>query len=252
MTLFQKSIFSLLAAFSFTIAATELSAAPITAKPTASEEIAAKSQEVKDLQGEISFTQQRRKRSQKKLQDYEQDIVQKNNQLKMLQKKFADSPSLENEQLMRNEQQRIALAELSMKSRVAEVVRLEGKEMDLTARLEALVADIERKSPSVHSATAANSQLPLVKPDVNINGDAVVMHNMTAQVETLTRRLQVLQRENERLRQVTLVETQKREEAEMRVILLEKRLAELDAITAHPVLKKNDEDGINLNSVATH
>lgn len=164
-----------------------------------------KQQETRDLEQEIEFAVKRRKSTEEKLKTYQQDIEEKQHELKMAQLRYSGDPSAENEQFLRNAEQRLELSQLSIKSRVASVARLEAKENELSLKLEVLQNELGELQEQLHKEQLAQKVEQKTQS---------LKSKMESQTSLLQQRLEALQRENERLRQVALVETQKREEAE--------------------------------------
>lgn len=164
-----------------------------------------KQQEIKYLQQEIGFAKSRHKASQTKLKAYEDDLAEKQNELKNAQARYATDPSPENEQFLRNAEQRIELADLSIKSRISSVVRLETKEAELTTKLATLKAEVAKLDSQVNQKQLAQKVEQKTES---------IKSQMAEQASLLQKRLEALQRENERLRQIAFSETQKRELAQ--------------------------------------
>ncbi len=166
-----------------------------------------KKQEAEYLEKEIGFAKLRRQASQDKLKAYENDLAQKQKELKQAQERYTSAPTPENEQFLRNAEQRIELADLSIKSRISSVVRLEAKEEELVSKLGALKSELAKLNSSVNKTRQAQNTEQNTQ---NLKSEVL------AREELLQRRLETLQRENDRLRQVALNETEKREQAEER------------------------------------
>lgn len=194
-----------------------------------------KQQEVKYLEQEIGFAQLRRKASQEKLKAYEKDLEDKQDELKKAQLRYSGDPSSENEQFLRNIEQRIELAELSIKSRVASVVRLETKERELTEKLADYREELKSLSGELHKQQLAQKVAQKTRS---------LKTELESQTTLLQKRLTTLQRENERLRQVVQLETEKREQAEERATLAEERArsAELALTQYHQANSLDTED----------
>ena len=181
-------------------------------KPALAQQLDDTQQEINDTEQEINFAKARRKASAQKLKAYEQDLEQKQNQLKIAQQHFEANHSAEEEQLLRNEEQRIALAELNIKSRMASVVRLESKEQELTEKLASLKVQLAALTGDAQLAKKAEPSAPAPKMD------------KVPQAQLLQQRLTTMQRENERLRQMFVAENTKREQAEERANGAEERM----------------------------
>ena len=192
-------------------------------------------QEVKYLEQEIGFAQLRRKASQEKLKAYEKDLEEKQDELKKAQLRYSGNPSTENEQFLRNTEQRIELSELSIKSRVSSVVRLETKERELTEKLEQYRSELSSLSGELHKEQLAQKVAQKTRS---------LKTELESQTTLLQKRLATLQRENERLRQVAQAETEKREQAEERATLAEERArsAELALTQYHQANSLDTED----------
>lgn len=170
-----------------------------------SQTLSDKQQEIKYLQQEIGFAKSRHKASQAKLKTYEDDLAEKQNELKNAQARYATEPSPENEQFLRNAEQRIELADLSIKSRISSVVRLEAKEAELETKLASLKAEVAQLDSQVNQKQLAQKVEQKTES---------IKSQMAEQASLLQKRLEALQRENDRLRQIAFSETQKRELAE--------------------------------------
>ncbi|HEY7772040.1 MAG TPA: hypothetical protein VIC26_02575 [Marinagarivorans sp.] len=192
-------------------------------------------QEVQYLEQEIGFAKQRRKASQNKLERYESDLDEKQSELKKAQLRYSGDPSSENEQFLRNAEQRVKLAELSIKSRVASVVRLETKERELTEKLEQYRTEIATLSEELHKKQLAQKVAQKTQS---------LRSELDNQTSLLEKRLATLQRENERLRQVAIAETEKREIAEERANVAEERArsAELALTQYHQSTSDGEQD----------
>lgn len=195
-----------------------------------------KQQEAKYLEQEIGFAKLRRKASQDKLKTYESDLKQKQSELKNAQARYTSEPTIENEQFLRNAEQRIELADLSIKSRVSSVVRLETKEGELAAKLKALKASVAELNLIVHKQQVAQK--------VELKTQSI-KSEMAVQSGLLQGRLETLQRENDRLRKVALNETQKRQQAEERATSALERaqsaeLALAQATGSHKIAEPED------------
>lgn len=173
-----------------------------------------KAQRLELLEDEIAFTGKRLKASQLKLKGYEDDLEEKQKGLTSAQARYKADPTPEKEQLLKNAEKRVELAELSIKSRVASVARLESKEKDLSAKLASLKGDVNALSKKLNSERLAAK---VEQKTSTMKGE---MEQATIRLQ---RRLETLQRENERLRQVSLLEAEKRENAELRATEAEER-----------------------------
>lgn len=200
-----------------------------------SQQLEDRRQEVKYLEQEIAFAKQRRAASQNKLSSYENDIDEKQSELKKAQLRYSGNPSSENEQFLRNAEQRIELAELSIKSRVASVVRLEAKERELNEKLEQYRQEVASLSEELDKKQLAQEVAQKTQS---------LRHELDNQTSILEQRIATLQRENERLRQVALAESEKREIAEERASSAEERArsAELALSQYHQSSGSNEED----------
>lgn len=191
--------------------------------------------EVKYLEQEISFAVARLKASEKKLQSSESDLEQKQADVRNAQARYAAEPTPENEQFLRNAEQRIELADLSIKSRIASVVRLETKHNDLQAKLSKLqgkVGVLSQKASKQRLAQKVKQETQSLKSQ------------MAEQANLLQQRLDTLQVENDRLREAALIANEKRELAEERTIAALERAqaAELALAQAQGISDIQDED----------
>lgn len=151
--------------------------------------------EIEDLKGEIGYTESRLQQTRKKFNSYQQDLHLKNVQLINLQEKYKADPSPENEQFIRNEEQRIQLVELSMNSRINSIERLESKQSELRDTLASKESNLVELKASLLEA----EQLAIEKQKNTEKQIALDQKNEA---------LKALQRENERLRQLALVKAE--------------------------------------------
>ena len=209
----RKTIQTLICLSFLGVLPAELAAAEVPVSQLAGQ-LDIKQQETHDLEQEIEFAVKRRKSTEEKLKTYQQDIEEKQHELKMAQLRYSGDPSAENEQFLRNAEQRLELSQLSIKSRVASVARLEAKESELSLKLEVLQNELGELQEQLHKEQLAQKVEQKTQS---------LKSKMESQTSLLQQRLEALQRENERLRQVALVETQKREEAEEQASMARER-----------------------------
>lgn len=123
------------------------------------------------LKRELEFTQYKRASTEAKLHQTQLDLKEKEATLEQLQTSLPEQPSARDSERLGNEQQRVALAELNIKSIMAAVVRLERKEVDLRNELDALttertntaerIANIEARSRAEADARARAAEAEL-------------------------------------------------------------------------------------------
>ncbi len=99
------------------------------------QQIQAQQQEQNRLQGELSYTREKRREAEEALAQMEAELKEKEQQLAEMKARFDEPRSKSQQDLLANEQQRLALTELAIRSRIATVVRWERKEQELQDEL---------------------------------------------------------------------------------------------------------------------
>lgn len=151
--------------------------------------------ELQKLQQEVEFTQYKRQSTEDKLQQLQAELKDREVQLVRLRAEMGSEPSAAQQEALDNEAQRIALAELSIKSRAAAIERLERKEQELQAAIATIrdgVAKTEKEIGAVKARQDAESQ---------------------ARNRAMQQQLEALQLENEQLRIAMEEEARRAEEA---------------------------------------
>lgn len=151
--------------------------------------------ELQKLQQEVEFTQYKRQSTEDKLQQLQAELKDREVQLVRLRAEMGSEPSAAQQEALDNEAQRIALAELSIKSRVAAIERLERKEQELQTAIATIrdgVAKTQREIAAVKARQDAESQ---------------------ARNRAMQQQLEALQQENEQLRIAMEEEARRAEEA---------------------------------------
>ena len=104
----------------------------------------------------------KRKDSEEKLKVFQDNLAEKEKDLIVLKHKAKEAPTFENEQAVRNEERRIELAGITIKSRIASIVRLENKEQERQRevdRLQALITNDEKILLQTKVELAAEAKL---------------------------------------------------------------------------------------------
>lgn len=151
--------------------------------------------ELQKLQQEVEFTQYKRQSTEEKLEQLRAELKDREVQLVRLRADMGSDPSAAQQEALDNEAQRIALAELSIKSRAAAVDRLERKEQELReamAKIRDGIAKTERDIAAVKARQDAETQ---------------------ARNRAMQQQLEALQQENEQLRIAMEEEARRAEEA---------------------------------------
>lgn len=151
--------------------------------------------ELHKLQQEVEFTQYKRQSTEDKLQQLQAELKDREIQLVRLRAEMGSEPTAAQQEALDNEAQRIALAELSIKSRAAAIERLERKEQELQTAIASIrdgVAKTEREIAAVKNRQDAETQ---------------------ARNRAMQQQLEALQQENEQLRLAMEEEARRAEEA---------------------------------------
>jgi myosin heavy subunit len=150
--------------------------------------------ELQKLQQEVEFTQYKRQSTEDNLQQLRAELRDREVQLVRLRAEMGSEPSAAQQEALDNEAQRIALAELSIKSRTAAVERLQRKEQELRDAMAGIrdgIAKTEREVAAVKARQDAETQA----------------HNRAMQQQ-----LEALKQENEQLRFAMEEEARRAEE----------------------------------------
>lgn len=151
--------------------------------------------ELHKLQQEVEFIQYKRQSTEDKLQQLQAELKDREVQLVRLRAEMGSEPTAAQQEALDNEAQRIALAELSIKSRVAAIERLQRKEQELQVAIATIrdgVAKTEREIAAVKNRQDAETQ---------------------ARNRAMQQQLEALQQENEQLRLAMEEEARRAEEA---------------------------------------
>lgn len=154
------------------------------------------------LNHELEFTTSKRQSTEAKLKQSQRELKDREADLQRLRIELGESPSPLKTETLANEQQRVALAELNIKSLQAAVVRLERKEEELQAAL----ADIATEKQTTTKAIA--------------NAQQRARAQANARAKAVETELEALKRENERLRLAMEEEARRAEEAAAEARLL--------------------------------
>lgn len=151
--------------------------------------------ELQKLQQEVEFTQYKRQATEDKLQQLRAELRDREVQLVRLRAEMGKEPSATQQEALDNEARRVALAELSIKSRAAAIERMERKEQELRDAIAGIrdgVAKTEREITAVKARQAAEVQ---------------------ARNRAMQQQLEALKQENEQLRFAMEEEARRAEEA---------------------------------------
>lgn len=138
--------------------------------------------QLQKLQQEYEFIQLKRHSAQEKLEQSQRELSEKAQQLAVMQAAAGTTPSAEQKAFLDNETQRLALAELTLKSSAAALARLERNEERLRESITATeksIKDTERAMTNTRARQEADAK---------------------EREELVQQRLQQLQAENEQLR----------------------------------------------------
>lgn len=161
--------------------------------------------EEKRLTRELEFARSKRQTTEHKLQGTERELKNKEADMQRLRISLGANPSAAESELLANEQRRIALAELEIKSLMATSVRLERKETELKSAL----AELEEQARITQQGIADAKER--------------ARQQSKAKQEVVKAELAALKRENERLRLAMEEEARRAQEAAAEA----QRLAEL-------------------------
>lgn len=170
--------------------------------------------ELQKLQQEVEFTQYKRQSTEDKLKQLQAELKDREVQLVRLRAEMGNDPSAAQQEALDNEAQRIALAELSIKSRAAAIDRLERKEQELRDAMAGIrdgIAKTEKEIAAVKARQDAETQ---------------------ARNRAMQEQLDALKQENEQLRIAMEEEARRAEEAARQAELAQQeavRLAEEQA-----------------------
>lgn len=151
--------------------------------------------EVQKLQQEYDFTQYKRQSTLEKLQQLQEERKTREARLQEMRAKFGEQPTAEQQEALDNEAQRIALAELGIKSRVAAIARLERKEQELQEAL-----------------TVSQTRITSTEKEI-ANTKARLEAETQARNRAMQQQLEALKQENEKLRLAMEEEARRAEEA---------------------------------------
>ncbi|MCR6652743.1 MAG: hypothetical protein NVV73_15250 [Cellvibrionaceae bacterium] len=193
----MRSHFFLLRAFFVLLCAGVLSA-PATASTEAVTRLESRLQNhTKDLQKleqEVEFAQYKRRSAEEKLDEMRTELKEREVQLVRLRAEMGEAPTAAQQEALDNEARRIALAELSIKSRTAAITRLERKEQELQTALNNIrsgIAGTEKEIANIKAREQAETQ---------------------ARNRAMQQQLDALKQENEQLRVAMEEEARRAEE----------------------------------------
>lgn len=186
--------------------------------------------QVQKLTRDLEATQSSRQSMEERLKQSQRDLKNKEADLQQLRLSLGDNPSPVQSEALANEQQRIALAEINIKSVMATIIRLERKEEELKA---ALLNVEEQKRDTRQRITKAEQR---------------ARQQADAEAKAIAAELDALKRENERLRMAMEEEARRAQEAAAEA----QRLAELAAQQeqerlAQQVLATEQSAAVNTN-----
>lgn len=151
--------------------------------------------ELQKLQQEVEFTQYKRQSTEDKLEQLRAELKDREVQLVRLRADMGNEPTKAQQEALDNEAQRIALAELSIKSRSAAIERLERKEQELRDAMASTrdgISKTEKEIAAVKARQDAETQ---------------------ARNRAMQQQLEALKQENEQLRIAMEEEARRAEEA---------------------------------------
>lgn len=163
--------------------------------------------ELQKLQQEFEFTQYKRRSTEEKLKQLQEERSTREAQLIRLRESLGDAPSAEQREALENEAQRVALAELGIKSQIAAISRLERKEQELQDTLNATRSNISKTEKEIATAKAR------------------AQSEEQARNLAIQQQLAALKEENERLRLAMEEEARRAEEAARQA-----ELAQIEAV----------------------
>jgi chromosome segregation ATPase len=157
--------------------------------------------DMQKLEQEVEFAQYKRRSAEEKLQEVEEELKERELQLVRMRAEMGDSPTPAQQEALDNEARRIALAQLSIKSRAAAITRLERKEQELQTALNNIrdgIAKTEKEIVTIKARQEAEIQ---------------------ARNRAMQQQLEALQQENEQLRIAMEEEARRAEEAAQQAAL---------------------------------
>lgn len=180
--------------------------------------------ELQKLQEEAEFTRYKRQSAEENLEQLQAELRAREVQLVRLRAEMGNEPTAAQREALDNEAQRIALAELGIKSRTAAIDRLERKEQELRGAMAKLQDGIARAEREI-AATKARQEAQI-----------------QARNRAMQEQLEALKQENEQLRLAMEEEARRAEEAARQAELAqqealrqaEEQAAALAAQTAAP------------------
>lgn len=150
------SIIRLLRSSALTLAIAAVATAPLLAQSPSAKEVAALKSKLADLDvqeqklaREIEFTRYKRESTASKLQQTLLDAQEKELALETLKASAGETPSEAQGEIIANEEQRIELAALNVKSLTASLERLERKEAELRESLAALESQKQNTNQNI-------------------------------------------------------------------------------------------------------
>lgn len=192
-----------------TLAVSVAATAPLTAQSYSQAAIESLKDKLEDFdvqaqrfKRELEFITYKRQSTETKLKQSQRDLKDKEADLQRLRATLGNSPSSAQADMLANEQQRVALAELNIKSLLAAVVRLERKEEELRTSL----SEIETQKQTTTQSIA--------------NAEKRARAQAAAKAQAVEAELEALKRENERLRLAMEEEAQRAQEAAAQARLL--------------------------------
>ena len=136
------------------------SSASWSASPSSDQQIEQYELQQKRVTRELEFTKVKLVEAKRKLKNAEDDLVAQKEQVKRMQ---AQATSESAKELLKNEQQRLAVAELSIKSQTSAYERLQRREADLQAEIAAAQQAAEDIKQSARKAEAKAKRLAAAK-----------------------------------------------------------------------------------------
>lgn len=163
--------------------------------------------DMQKLEQEMEFAQYKRRSAEEKLQEVEEELKEREVQLVRMRAEMGENPTDAQQEALDNEARRIALAQLSIKSRAAAITRLERKEQELQTALNTIRDGIAKTEKEIVTVKARQEA------------------EIRARNRAMQQQLEALQQENEQLR-IAMEEEAKRAEETAR----QAELAQQEAI----------------------
>jgi septal ring factor EnvC (AmiA/AmiB activator) len=170
--------------------------------------------DLQKLEQEVEFAQYKRRSAEEKLAEMQAELKEREVQLVRMRAEMGEAPTAAQQEALDNEARRIALAELSIKSRTAAITRLERKEQELQTALNNIRSGMAKTEQEIANIKA--------RQDIETQ----------ARNRAMQQQLEALKQENEQLRVAMEEEARRAEEVARQAQLAQQvavRLAEEQA-----------------------